>query len=104
MIRFNTPSLGQVTLKFRHELPNITFNRNNDLTAMINSLKLHQGTTQCLMSLDDVGEEWVGQAFTHREDQYDKEVGRQYSLERALEVADLTPSQEREIMVGYYSR
>lgn len=107
MIRFVTKDLGTVTLKFRHHLPTVEVKQNNDLISMVNGMKVTQGSTECFMQMDD-GEdpivEFFGMAHTHPADHYNKETGRVLSLQRAIEAADLTPAQQREIMAGYYSR
>ncbi len=108
MIRFEAKSLGTVTLRFRHNKPDIEFRRNNDLVAMVNGLKFKQGSTVCSMeilpSTDAVPEEYFGEALTHPADQYKKETGRLLSLQRAIEGAQLTDSQAREVLAGYYAR
>jgi hypothetical protein len=108
MIRFEAKSLGTVTLRFRHNKPNIKFQRNNDLVAMVNGLKFTRGNTECLMEILPTGEtlpeNYFGEAYTHPADQYKKETGRVLALQRAIEGAELTDQQSREVMAGYYSR
>jgi hypothetical protein len=107
MIRFDSKTLGKVTLKFRHHLPTVEVKPNNDLISMVNGLKVTQGSTECFMQVDDGNDpilEFFGVAHTHPADHYNKETGRKIALERAIECAGLTPSQSREIWAGYYSR
>jgi hypothetical protein len=113
MIKFKTDKLGQVVLKFRHHLPNITVpERSNSLVAMINATKLTQGYTSCELQLDVVdgypSYTFFGTAYVHPNDMYRKETGRLLSLTRAVEYAVkdgvLEDSEGRSIMAGYYSR
>lgn len=107
MIRFNTPSLGQVEISFRHNLPSVEIKRNNDLYAMVRNMKVKAGFTECsLMFTNEHGEteEYFGLAHTHPADQYKKEVGRELSLKRAIEASEISDGACREVMSGYYSR
>ena len=110
MIRFSSEELGTVTLKFRHTLPNVEIKRNNDLTSMVNNMKVVPGKTECVMELTDKDipdyiEVYTGTAYTHPSDQYKKEIGRELSLKRAITAAGFqTDVIGRKIMAGYYAR
>jgi hypothetical protein len=107
MIRFNTPTLGEVEISFRHNLPSVEIKRNNDLCAMVKNMKITAGFTECSLQFTDIhGDvvEYFGMAHTHPADQYKKEVGRELSLKRAIEASEVSDGIGREIMAGYYAR
>lgn len=103
MIKFETKTLGTVRLDFYHSLPSVTVpGCKNDLVGMLRNLKITKGKTECKLTFGSVN--FFGLAYTHPHDQYNKEVGRKVSLERAIKVAALSPKEEREVLVGYLSR
>jgi hypothetical protein len=105
MIHFETKSTGKVSINFRHNLPKVVLtHQNNNLASMVHGLKFVKGSTECTVLLEDEDRGAFGVAYTHPYDQYKKETGREVSLKRALKEFHLTESEEREILVGYYSR
>jgi len=110
-MHFETKTLGPVKLRFYHSLPKVEVPAcHNDLIGMLRNLKISKGFTECKISFVDWnGEkeeqvEYFGRAYTHPADQYNKEVGRELALQRAIEYAQFSPQAEREIWAGYFSR
>ena len=104
-MKFETKTLGTVRMKFRHQYPTVVVKNQN---ARLASTKIDvvQGETMCLLNLPTMppDEYVIGKSYTHPQDSYNKETGRELALKRAIEVLDLDRSQGREIMSAYYSR
>jgi len=114
MIKFETPYLGKVIIRFKHYLPKVVVpNQNNSLVSIVNGIKLIPGHTECILQIDcDQNNQplyqFFGFADLHPSDNYKKETGRVLALNRAVEA--MTESElfgdadSRAVMAGYYSR
>lgn len=103
-MRFESKTLGTVSLKFYHTLPSVTVRTNNDLASMLENLIVQQGKTECNLRFEETEEAFFGVAHCAPEDQYKKETGRFLALGRAIDAASLSPAQTREVLAAYYGR
>ena len=122
-MRFET-SEGTVVVKFRHTMPSVeisvydpTYLEGNNLAALVREIRQkvikRQGNTFCevLLDVDKTGKAYTsfsGIAYTHENDNYNKETGRLESLKHALDFAIkneiISKTYSREILAGYYAR
>jgi hypothetical protein len=108
MIQFDT-KVGKVRIAFHHNLPTIKIVAQNNRLASV-KIKVLRGKTNCSMSInqDESVSEFSGTAVVHPHDQYNNEIGRRVSLERALQSAKLefrlSDANIREIWSKYFAR
>jgi len=108
MIHFDT-AFGKVGISFQHNLPTVkVVTQNNRLAST--KIKVFPGNTNCLLTIEQDGctNEFAGSSTLHPEDQYNNEIGRRLSLERAIHEAkfafQLRDQNVREIWSKYYAR
>jgi hypothetical protein len=107
MIQVKTADFGIVDIFFFHHLPNVEVpNCHNNLIGMLRNLKISRGYTDCELVFhnEELPSCAWGKAYTHPNDQYDKERGRELSLRRAIQAAGMSDQGLRQVLSGYYSR